>query len=474
MPADEVVVYRPATSTGLLGSPGAWYVAACSTVAMRIASSCLGITLSRANHLSRGAASGLLRVPVAGVSPTHLARPPPSVITVPGRSFRIARIAGIPIGISPWWLAIVGLITWSLGSSYFPEVVHGIAPGTSYALGLASALLLFASIVLHEFGHAIIARRHGIQIEEIDLWLLGGVSLMRGEAHEPEDELRYSLAGPAVTAVVATLFGALSLLLSGSASPIVRALVNYQLLINCLILGFNLLPAFPLDGGRVLRALLWRRSGDMQCATATAARVGRGFGYVMLALGGLALIGGSPGGLWLAVIGFFLITAAGAQAASAQARTALSGVRAGELMSHPVAMIPAGLSVQRAVTEHFLPLRFTAFAVVELGGELVGLVTLGDIESLTPAERDTRTVGDIAHRDPALVVREEQEVAPLLEQPAFARVGRAVVVDHDDRPVGLVSITDVQRSIRASRLSRRPPSTPPSRASRTGHGAAAG
>ena len=393
---------------------------------------------------------------------------------MPGRSFRIARIAGIPIGISPWWLAIVGLITWSLGSSYFPEVVDGIAPGTSYALGLASALLLFASIVLHEFGHAIIARRHGIQIEEIDLWLLGGVSLMRGEAHEPEDELRYSLAGPAVTAVVATLFGALSLLLSGSASPIVRALVNYQLLINCLILGFNLLPAFPLDGGRVLRALLWRRSGDMQQATVTAARVGRGFGYVMLALGGLALIGGSPGGLWLAVIGFFLITAAGAQAASAQARTALSGVRAGELMSHPVAMIPAGLSVQRAVTEHFLPLRFTAFPVVELGGELVGLVTLGDIESLTPAERDTRTVGDIAHRDPALVVREEQEVAPLLEQPAFARVGRAVVVDHDDRPVGLVSITDVQRSIRASRLSRRPPSTPPSRASRTGHGAAAG
>ena len=137
---------------------------------------------------------------------------------MPGRSLRIARIAGIPVGVSPWWLAIVALITWSLGASYFPEAIHGIGPTASYALGLASALLLFASILAHEFGHALVARRCGVEVEEIDLWLLGGVSRMRGEAHDPRDELRYALAGPAVTAAIALCFGVLALLLPSSAA----------------------------------------------------------------------------------------------------------------------------------------------------------------------------------------------------------------------------------------------------------------
>src|SRR5271165_599283 len=181
---------------------------------------------------------------------------------MPGRSLRIARIAGIPVGVSPWWLAIVALITWSLGSSYFPEQVHAISPAAAYALGLASALLLFASILAHEFGHAIVARRHGIEVEEIDLWLLGGVSRMRGEAHDPGDELRYALAGPAVTAAVAACFGVAALLLPSSTPESVSAFIEYQFLINALILGLNLLPAFPLDGGRVLRAVLWSRLGS--------------------------------------------------------------------------------------------------------------------------------------------------------------------------------------------------------------------
>src|SRR5665213_580376 len=158
---------------------------------------------------------------------------------MPGRSIRIARIAGIPVGVSPWWLVIVALITWSLGASYFPEVVHDIAPGASYALGLASALLLFASILAHEFGHAIVARRHGIEVEEIDLWLLGGVARMSGRPKTAGDELRFALAGPAVTAVVAALFGALALALPASTPAALRAVVGYQAEINLLILGFN-------------------------------------------------------------------------------------------------------------------------------------------------------------------------------------------------------------------------------------------
>lgn len=197
---------------------------------------------------------------------------------------------------SPWWLAIVALITWSLGASYFPEQVHGISPGVSYALGLGSTLLLFASILAHEFGHALVARHAGIEVEEIDLWLLGGVSRMREEAHGPNDELRYALAGPAVTAAITVCFLVVALLLPSATPAVIRALVEYQVLVNALILVLNMLPAFPLDGGRVLRSLLWRRSGDIGRSTATAASVGRGFGYVMIFLGILEFLGGSPQG----------------------------------------------------------------------------------------------------------------------------------------------------------------------------------
>jgi Zn-dependent protease/predicted transcriptional regulator len=375
---------------------------------------------------------------------------------MPGRSFRIARIAGIPVGVSPWWLAIVALITWSLGASYFPEEIHGISPGVSYALGLGSALLLFASILAHEFGHALVARRAGIEVEEIDLWLLGGVSRMRGEAHDPEDELRYALAGPAVTAMIAVCFGVVALLLPSSTPAVVRALVEYQVLVNALILVFNMLPAFPLDGGRVLRSLLWRRSGDIGRSTATAASVGRGFGYVMIFLGILEFLGGAPEGLWLALIGFFVMMAAGSQAVGAQVQAALSGVHASELMSTPVVSIPGRTSALQAGTEYFVPYRYTSFPVVDEHGRAIGLVSVAQIDALTRQQRSAQWVAEIADRDPGLIVGGGEDVARLLERPAFARVGRAVVVDEPGSPIGLVSITDVQRALRAARLADPP------------------
>ena len=356
------------------------------------------------------------------------------------------------MGVSPWWLVIVVLITWSLGASYFPEVIHGISPAASYALGLSSALLLFASILAHEFGHALVARRHGIEVEEIDLWLLGGVSRMRGEAHDPRDELRYALAGPAVTAVIAACFGVVALLLPSSTPAVVRALVEYQVFVNGLILVFNLLPAFPLDGGRVLRALLWRRSGDIGKSTDTAASVGRAFGYLMIALGGLEFLAGAPEGLWLALIGFFIVMAAGAQAAGAQVQAALSGVSAGELMSTPAISIPEHDSLAHAADAYFRPYRYNAFPVVDEQSRAVGLVSIAQVEACLHGRRTPAEIGAVADRDPALIVRDQEDVARLLERPAFARFGRAVVVDAAGQPVGLVSITDVQRALRAYRL----------------------
>lgn len=372
---------------------------------------------------------------------------------MPGRSIRIARIAGIPIGISPWWLAIVGLITWSLGADYFPSEVAGLATSVYYVLGFASALLLFVSILLHELGHAIVARRHGIQVQEIELWLLGGVSKMRDEAHEPSDELRYALAGPAVTAAIALLFGAIALALPSSSPDVARALVDYQLLVNALILGFNMLPAFPLDGGRVLRSILWQRSHDLERSTATAALVGRAFGYGMVVLGVLELFAGGPAGLWLAIVGLFLIAASGAQAVSAQVQATFSGVRARELMSTPVVSLPADISLQCAGDDYFFPYRYTAFPVVDQGGRFAGVLALERLERVPVRERALRRVGELADRDPQLAVGEEEDVATLLARPAFGRVGRAVVVDRSRVPVGLLSITDIKRTLRALQLS---------------------
>lgn len=380
-------------------------------------------------------------------------RAPSSVAAMPGRSWRFARIAGIPVGISPWWVAIVAIFTWLLGSSYYPEIVHGIAPLASYGLGLASVLLLFASILAHEFGHAIVARRHGVEVQEIDLWLLGGVSKMRGEAHDPGTELRYALAGPAVSAVITACVGALALALPASTPAAVRALVDYELLINALILGFNLIPAFPLDGGRVLRALLWRRSGSMGRATEVASGIGRAFGYVLVGLGVLLLFGAyAYDGLWLALIGFFVVMASKQQAMGAEIRAVFSGVRAAQLAARPVVTVPADVPVQVAAAEYFARYPYTAFPVVGAHQRVLGLVTIDRVTGLAAAQRASTRVAEIAERDPELLIGEDADIGDLLERPAFARVGRAVVVDAQRTPVGLISITDVQRAIRSARL----------------------
>ena len=360
------------------------------------------------------------------------------------------RIAGIPLGVQPLWLVIVGLITWSLGHDYYPSEVHGISPVASYALGFGSALLLFASIVAHEYGHALTARRYGVQIEGIDLWLLGGVAKMRGQVHRPGDELRYALAGPAVTLVVAAVFGAITLLLPSSAPSALRAIVAYQVYVNTAILVFNLLPAFPLDGGRVTRALLWRRSGDLQSATAAAARVGRGFGWFFIAVGALNSFAGAVGGLWLVVIGLFVLLAASAEARHTELMEAFAGYRARDLMSAPPVSISADATLDQAV-DLFQRFRFTSFPVTSMG-EVVGLLTINHVLAVAPEDRLWTVVGDVADRDPSLVVDPSADLAELLEQAGFARDGRAVVVGDDGSAMGIVTVTDVERALRARRL----------------------
>jgi len=371
---------------------------------------------------------------------------------MPRATFRVGRIAGIPIGIHPLWLVIVGLITWGLGSSYFPDADPGLSTTAAYALGLLSALGLFAGVLLHELGHAIVARRHGIQVDEIDLWLLGGVSRLEGEAEAPGDELRFAAAGPAVTAVIAAVLGVIWVAISALLPLWARALLEYALIINVAILIFNLLPAFPLDGGRIARALMWQHHGDRDRATAAAARLGRAIGWALVVLGILAVFAGAIDGLWFTLLGAFVIIAAGAEAQASMISHALGEHTVGELMSRPAVSLPGILTVAEAIERGFSRYLFTAFPVLDTDGRAIGVVTQADVRATLVHERASTALTAIMHRDPELRVDPDRRAVALLNDPVFRRVGRAVVVDATDRPLGVVSVTDIERRLRAARM----------------------
>jgi Zn-dependent protease/CBS domain-containing protein len=367
-----------------------------------------------------------------------------------GGDLKIGRLAGIPISIHPLWLVIVGLITWSLGSAYYPDQVSGIAPAAAYGLGLASALLLFASILLHELGHAVVARRYGVEIDGIELWLLGGVAKMKGAAHRPEEELRFALAGPAVTVVIAAVFSLAVAALPSSTPDAVTALLAYQALINAAILVFNMIPAFPLDGGRVLRAILWRRRGNIEVATAAAARVGRGFGYGMVALGLIGAFAGAPGLLWLGLIGLFLIVAGKAEENSVAVEATFHGLGLRRVMAVPAVILDADTTVADALRDSFATLGYHAFPVLERG-KPIGLLSIEQIDRLPSARRETCRVGEIADRDPTLIVDEDVTIEDLLGRSGFQHHRRAVVRCRDGS-IGIISATAMSRALRARRM----------------------
>jgi Zn-dependent protease len=319
---------------------------------------------------------------------------------------RLGRLFGIPIGIQPAWVAIVALIAWSLGAGYYPGRVDGISGPAAYALGLASALLLFAGVLLHELGHALVARRRGIEIEEIDLWLLGGVARMSGQPRHAADELAFAAAGPAVTLVITLLCAGMALVVPDSSAPALRALLDYLAFVNAAILALNLLPAFPLDGGRIARAILWLRCDDLVRATTVAARLGRAIGWAMVALGAFGAAAGFPSGLWIAIVGIFVVFAAKTEEGAIRLRRDLAGRPAGTLATP----IPGG------------PLE---------------------------VERHLRDL------DPELLVDEDTDLADLVERPAFIRARRAVV-RRSDGGLGIVSAEDVEELARAVELVENP------------------
>ncbi|HWC25595.1 MAG TPA: site-2 protease family protein, partial [Solirubrobacteraceae bacterium] len=248
------------------------------------------------------------------------------------RSVSLGRVAGIEIGANWTWFVIFALVAWTLAEGIFPDQNPGLSDGTYWVMGLVAAVLFFGSIVLHELGHALQARRDEVEIEGITLWLFGGVASFKSLYGTPGAEFRIAIAGPLVTVAIAAVLLAVTAL--ASLPEAVDGVVSWLAYINFFVLVFNLLPALPLDGGRLLHAGLWAARGDRGWATQLASGIGVGFGYLMIGAGvALFFAAAAFGGLWLALIGWFLTVTARAEALQQQARERLGGIRVAELMA---------------------------------------------------------------------------------------------------------------------------------------------
>lgn len=365
------------------------------------------------------------------------------------QTFRICRVHGIEIGANWSLLVIAWLITWGLAAGVLPEAVPGASTVAYWSTAILAAALFFASLVAHELSHAVVARRHGVEVSQITLWMFGGVAKMADDDPDPSTELRVGAIGP-LTSLGAAAVAALVAAGLGLVGPfeLVSASLWWLAWINALLAVFNMLPAFPLDGGRVLRALLWRRWGDKVRATQTAGATGEAFGYGLVALGLLASLGGAfVSGLWFVFLGWFLLSAARAEAAVVTRHELLDGVLAADVMTPNPVVVGPELTIAELVEDHILRDRHTAYPVVAPTGQVLGLVTLEHVRRVPAAERTRRTVAEVGHRLSQIPrCQVDRPVVELIGELATSRVGRALVFDGSDL-VGIISRTDLVQAL---------------------------
>jgi Zn-dependent protease/CBS domain-containing protein len=367
-------------------------------------------------------------------------------------TFQLGRIAGIRVGVNWSWLIVFTLIVWSLAAAVFPSQNPGFSDGEYVVLAVVAALLFFVSLLLHEFGHALQARREGVEIEGINLWLFGGVAQFKGSFPSAGAEFRIAIAGPLVSLALGVLF-LLVALFAGLPNAVdgVAAWLAYT---NLILLAFNLLPALPLDGGRVLRSALWHFRGDLQWATSVAARIGRGFGFLFIGLGVFMLIvEGAFSGAWLAFIGWFLLQAATAEARYVATRQALDGLRVRDLMIRQPVIVDADLSLGQFMDDVAWSRRYTTYPVLE-HDKPVGLLAFRSVASVPRGEWDTRRVRDtMIPYEGVPLLDEDQPAIDALAELSKSDVNRGLVVDNG-RLAGLLSITDLARALEVGRPSR--------------------
>ena len=355
----------------------------------------------------------------------------------------LGRVAGIPVGLNWSVLAAFGLFTYLLADGILPSAVPGRSPAAYWATGLGVATLLFLALLAHELAHALTARHHGVEVKGITLWMLGGVTQLGDEAPTARQHLQVAVAGPLVSLVAGTVFAAAAWLADRLDAPglIVAGLV-WLAATNGVLALFNLLPGAPLDGGRVLQALLWMRRGERDRAAVDAARVGRGLGLVLGALGLVEMLATTAqlNGLWLVAIGWFVMSASRAEEAAAERRARLGAIRVIDVMGPPSVALPAEARVTD-VRAQLLAQRQDVFPVIDGLGRLLGLVRADDLRRASPDHDTTGTLGALADpRTASITTTPDELLADLLPR---AQDVAAVPVLVDGRVVALVTQHDL-------------------------------
>jgi Zn-dependent protease len=384
---------------------------------------------------------------------------------MPARSqLTLLRIRGIRIGVDYSWFLVLFLVIWYLSGVYRDVLGLPQSNAEAYALAVITALAFFASILLHELGHAFVAIRRGIGISDITLWMFGGVARMTRDTDSPATEFKVAIAGPLVTLAIGLACAAAGIALAGSqafwdAMTVSEdadisgavAVLAWLAQINAIVLVFNLIPAFPLDGGRVARAIAWRVTGDRNRATRFAAALGRGFSYAFIAFGLLLVLNGDAfGGIWLAVIGFILGQSARGYAVQSEFSSRIEGLRVGDVMDAEPVAIPEDASVERALDEYFLRYRWPWFPVVDSADRFRGLLVREVADAVPETSRARQTVAEVFETDSTetLRVRDDAPLESLLGNDTLRRLGGLAAVDSSGRLRGVITADQVGRALR--------------------------
>ena len=364
-------------------------------------------------------------------------------------SLHLGRVAGVPVGVNWSVLVIFALIAWGLSAGRFPDAYPGHSSWAYAAAGTGSAVVFFLGLLAHEVSHAVLAVRNGLAVRSITLWLFGGVAQLEGEAESPGAELRIAGVGPLVSLVIGLVFGGAAAAVGFTAGTgLAFGTLAWLAGINVALAVFNAAPAAPLDGGRLLRAALWKWRGDRVWAAVVSARVGRGFGALLIGFGlWQFLLTGAAGMLWLALIGWFLLTSAAMEERQAQVGGALAGVTVRDVMTPDPQTVPADISVAQFLDDYLLAHRHSAYPLVD-HDEPVGLVNLSRVRDVPARQRAWTTVREIACLgDDVPRAAPDDELLAVLRRLDGRCTGGRILVVRDNRLAGLVSPSDISRAL---------------------------
>lgn len=363
--------------------------------------------------------------------------------------FRLGRIFGIEIDISYSWFFIFALVTVLLTFGIFPQNYPNHSLTVNVIIGLFASALFFGSLLFHELSHSLIANLNKIPIKKITLFIFGGVSQMNEEPSDPGSELKMAIAGPFASLFLAGAFYLIYWLMAAAKlSSVYYASFAWLWQINLLLAIFNLAPGFPLDGGRVFRAILWLVTGDMERATSVASKAGQGFAFLLMGLGVLFFVGGNIGGIWFILIGWFLYQSAAASYQQLLLQHTLSDVSVKEIMSPNVQTVSPDTNLDELVNDYFLKHRFGRFPVAE-NGDLLGIVTLHDIKEVPRDKWSVTTTREVVENlDEPMYVKSDDPAVKALSKMAGEDIGHLLVVDGDNHLSGIITRADIIRLIR--------------------------